>query len=415
MWYNIIVKAIRHTGKEMCDLAKKKTRKTRQQLNQEARRKRKRKRTFKKVMDRMAAIIVFGGFCAAVGYPIVTGMVSINPLTGKENISAVNSADDNNESASEPTEASTDSSYNTVSIKNTEIYRGPLILVNSEHAFESAKDAKIKALFDEKTDSYSVSGMDISLQEEAIEPLNNMLDAFARDTGHSDILIVAGFRTLEQQQALYDADLEKTGLTTSTLVAIPGHSEHETGYALDFSLFFSDGTSGEYDGTGDYDWIDKNCADYGYILRYPADKTEITGIQHESWHYRYVGKPHAYYIMQSGMCYEEYIEKLKNYTPEEPLEIVDGDGKAYVVYYVPAEMDKTVTYVPLISDKPYTISGNNFDGFIITIDLQETRELVSYTKPVEEVTGITTDEYGNVVTTVSGESASTTTTVYAVG
>ena len=257
--------------------------------------------------------------------------------------------------------------------------------------------------------------MDISIQEEAIEPLNNMLDAFARETGHSDILIVAGFRTLEQQQALYDADLEKTGLTTSTLVAIPGHSEHETGYALDFSLFFSDGTSGEYDGTGDYDWIDKNCANYGYILRYPADKTEITGIQHESWHYRYVGKPHAYYIMQSGLCYEEYIEELKNYSAQNPLEIVDGDGKAYAVYYVPAEMDKTVTYVPLISDKPYTISGNNADGFIITIDLQETRELVSYTKPVEEVTGITTDEYGNVVTTVSGESTSTTTTVYAVG
>ena len=240
--------------------------------------------------------------------------------------------------------------------------------------------------------------MEIGLQEDAVDPLNDLLDAFCEETGHSDILIVAGFRTLEQQQALYDEDLERTGLDTSTLVALPGHSEHESGYAMDFSLFYDDGTSGDYDGTGDYEWIDEHCADYGYILRYPADKTEITGIQHESWHYRYVGRPHAYYIMQSGICFEEYIEELKEHDVDDPLEIVDSDGKAYQVYYVPAEMDKTMTYVPLVSDKPYTISGNNADGFIITIDLEEKRELVSYTKPASDITGITTDEYGDVVT-----------------
>ena len=93
-------------------------------------------------------------------------------------------------------------------------------------------------------------------------------------------------------------------------------------------------------------------------------------------------------------------------------------SSAYAVYYVPAETDKTVTYAPLLADHPYTISGNNADGFIITADLQEKRELVSYTKPVEEVTGITTDEYGNVVTSKTSDavsSSTTTTTVYAVG
>ncbi|MDD6270041.1 MAG: M15 family metallopeptidase [Oscillospiraceae bacterium] len=363
------------------------------------RRKAERKRKFKRAMDIFAAVLLFGGFCAAVGYPVATGMISIDSMTGKEAIGEVKTTDESSETETEPVTEAATKSYETITVKNEKIYKGDLILVNADYPFKDSNDADIVTLYNEKTDSYSVSGMEIGLQKNAVEPLNDMLDAFYEETGHSDILIIAGFRTLEQQQALYDEDLERTGLDTSTLVALPGHSEHESGYAMDFSLFFDDGTAGDYDGTGDYEWIDEHCADYGFILRYPADKTEITGIQHESWHYRYIGRPHAYYIMQSGICYEEYIEELKEHDVENPLEIVDSDGKAYQVYYVPAEMDRTVTYVPLVSDKPYTISGNNADGFIVTIDLEETRELVSYTKPASEITGITTDEYGNVVAT----------------
>lgn len=363
------------------------------------RRKAERKRKFKRAMDVFAAVLLFGGFCAAVGYPVATGMISIDSMTGKEAIGEVKTTDESSETETEPVTEDATKSYETITVKNEKIYKGELILVNADYPFKDSNDADIVTLYNEKTDSYSVSGMEIGLQKDAVEPLNDMLDAFYEETGHSDVLIIAGFRTLEQQQALYDEDLERTGLDTSTLVALPGHSEHESGYAMDFSLFYDDGTSGDFDGTGDYEWIDDHCADYGFILRYPADKTEITGIQHESWHYRYIGKPHAYYIMQSGICYEEYIEELKEHDVENPLEIVDSDGKAYQVYYVPAEMDRTVTYVPLVSDKPYTISGNNADGFIITIDLEETRELVSYTKPASEITGITTDEYGNVVAT----------------
>lgn len=367
-------------------------------MQEKKKRKAARKRKFRRTMDVIAAVLVFGGFCAAVGYPFITGMISIDSMTGKDAIGEVKETDESGETVTEAeTEAET-KSYRTITVNNDDLYKGELILVNADYPFKNSKDADIVTLYNEKTESYSVSGMEIGLQEDAVEPLNDLLDAFCEETGHSDILIVAGFRTLEQQQALYDEDLERTGLDTSTLVALPGHSEHESGYAMDFSLFYDDGTSGDYDGTGDYEWIDEHCADYGYILRYPADKTEITGIQHESWHYRYVGRPHAYYIMQSGICFEEYIEELKEHDVDDPLEIVDSDGKAYQVYYVPAEMDKTMTYVPLVSDKPYTISGNNADGFIITIDLEEKRELVSYTKPASDITGITTDEYGDVVT-----------------
>lgn len=393
--------------------------KTRQQINAAERRKRKRKRAFRKFLDRTAALLLFALFATAVAYPLVTGMKIVEPFTG-ETILATNNSNSNNkdpEATDTPTEVPTESLYETIALDNDDIHKGELILVNHDYAFVGADDTEITSLFDVKTDSYSVSGMDISLQSAAIEPLNSLLDDFCAESGHNDILIIDGFRTLEKQQELYEADLELTGLDTSTLVALPGHSEHESGYALDFTLFFSDGSSGEYDGTGDYEWIDDHCAEYGYILRYPADKTEITKIQYESWHYRYIGKPHAYYIMQRGICFEEYISELKDYTIEKPLEIVDHDGSAYAVYYVPAETDKTVTYAPILPDKPYTVSGNNADGFIITVNLEEKREIVSYTKPVEEVTGITTDVYGNVVTSkiTDNTATTTTTTVYAVG
>ena len=150
-------------------------------------------------------------------------------------------------------------------------------------------------------------------------------------------------------------------------MALPGHSEHESGYSLDVSLY-EDGVQSDYDGTGDYSWIDENCDHYGYILRYAADKAEITGIQAEPWHYRYVGEPHATYMKENNLCLEEYLTQLKDYTPDNRLQIVNWDGEIYEVYYVAADMAADSTYVLVPPDQDYTISGNNSDGFIITVD-----------------------------------------------
>ena len=256
--------------------------------------------------------------------------------------------------------------YKSVSMDNQEIHNGDLILVNNSTAYESTDENELEAVYEKKTDSYSVSGSELMLRGDVIENLNNMLDDFQTETGHSDIIIISGYRTTEQQQELYDADLEDTGEDTSTLVAKPGYSEHETGYAMDFSLF-EDGISADYDGTGEYDWINQNCAHYGFILRYPENKTDLTEIQYESWHYRYVGQPHAYYMQQNDLCLEEYTETLKDYSVDNPLEITNWDGKVYQVYYVPAEAGDS-TYVMVPPDQEYTVSGNNVDGFIITVD-----------------------------------------------
>lgn len=104
---------------------------------------------------------------------------------------------------------------------NQEIHNGDLILVNNSTAYESTDENELEAVYEKKTDSYSVSGSELMLRGDVIENLNNMLDDFQTETGHDDIIIISGYRTTEQQQELYDADLEDTGEDTSTLVAKP--------------------------------------------------------------------------------------------------------------------------------------------------------------------------------------------------
>jgi D-alanyl-D-alanine carboxypeptidase len=191
-----------------------------------------------------------------------------------------------------------------------------------------------------------------------------MMDSFRREKGIDNILLCSGYRSTEQQQGLYDEDLAETGLDYSLRVALPGYSEHETGYALDLDI-----VEGEYDGTGDYAYIDRICKSFGYILRYTADKTNITKIEYEPWHYRYVGVPHASYITDNRLVLEEYIailEELYNFSNGDLLETTAPDGVVYGIYYY--DMENLGFNVPVPSDKEYSISGTNTGGVVITFD-----------------------------------------------
>ena len=147
----------------------------------------------------------------------------------------------------------------------------------------------------------------------------NLFDAFYAETYDNNIIVQSGYRSQERQQELYDEDLQSTGLDYSEKVAKPGFSEHQTGLGIDLTLY-----QAEYDGTGDYSWINEHCAEYGFILRYPENKTSVTKFQFEPWHYRYVGVPHARYITDSGLCLEEYIDLLYGFPCDgEHLQITD--------------------------------------------------------------------------------------------
>ncbi len=126
--------------------------------------------------------------------------------------------------------------------------------------------------------------------------------------------VAAGYRTQEKQQELLDEKIvayENEGNSKSEArklaeqwVAIPGTSEHQLGIAVDIN---ADAAS-----SGDevYNWLAENGYKYGFIKRYPSDKTDITGIINEPWHYRYVGKEAAKEIYLRGICLEEYIESI---------------------------------------------------------------------------------------------------------
>ena len=94
---------------------------------------------------------------------------------------------------------------------------------------------------------------------------------------------------------------------------------------------------------------------------------DITGYYYEPWHYRYVGIPHAIYMKQNNLCLEEYLDKIKNNKKENPLTVSAEDGTTWSMWYEKAYEDGNVTQIAIPKDCDYEISGNNVDGFIITV------------------------------------------------
>lgn len=173
-----------------------------------------------------------------------------------------------------------------------------LLLVNEWNAMPD--DFSIETAVAE--DGYEV---DVRVKDALEEMMND-----CREAGY-DPRIISSFRTREYQQYLYDRTANKAD------TAIPGHSEHECGLAADIvdadSLGWGDPLIDEQEDMPAQKWLMEHCQDYGFILRYPKDMQDKTGIIYEPWHYRYVGKEHAAIIMENGICLEEYLEDMASY------------------------------------------------------------------------------------------------------
>lgn len=113
-------------------------------------------------------------------------------------------------------------------------------------------------------------------------------------------------RCLNQGYSLEEAKIE-----AAKWVAVPGTSEHELGLALDIVATSYQELNRKQEETAEQQWLMANSWRFGFILRYPNEKSEITGIYYEPWHYRYVGKEAAREIYESGMCLEEYLESKR--------------------------------------------------------------------------------------------------------
>ena len=258
--------------------------------------------------------------------------------------------------------------YESKSVSTKSKFRGDLILVNEDHQYFTTGDedlVSILTLNDENGRSYfGAVDYDYTLQRVAYEPLAQMIGEFYRLYNIDNIVIYGSYRTTEFQRQLYENDLAQNGSDSSTKVAKPGFSEHESGYAVDFTTV----PDYDYDGTGDYAWFNKNCCKYGFIVRYPENKENITKIQYEPWHFRYVGIPHACYMDKNGLCMEEYMELLEQHPYSgEHLEFADDEGRNYEVYFVKSDDGAENTTIPVPTGAEYDISGNNYNGFIVTV------------------------------------------------
>lgn len=174
-----------------------------------------------------------------------------------------------------------------------------LILVNREHHIPRDYEAELMSLSNgEKVDARIYPDLQAMFDEARAQGL--------------ELFVAAGYRTKEEQQRLLDEkirDYEAEGYPKAEAqklagqwVALPGTSEHQLGLAVDINADTEKSPSDEV-----YGWLAENGYRYGFIRRYPSDKTELTGVIDEPWHYRYVGKEAAGEIHQQGICLEEYI------------------------------------------------------------------------------------------------------------
>lgn len=184
-----------------------------------------------------------------------------------------------------------------------------LLLVNGRHEY-TKQPSSLVSVYDYKSKSYLVKDKNVLLKKQAVLALNEMMDDFQKETGLSDINVISGYRSVEAQKELYRKSLLSHGKAyTDKYVQKPGFSEHHSGYAVDFSIYDKDtGSSEDFTCQREYRWIGENAWRYGFILRYPQDKSDITGIDYEPWHFRYVGKKAAKYITAHSLCLEEYPE-----------------------------------------------------------------------------------------------------------
>ncbi|MBQ6798569.1 MAG: M15 family metallopeptidase [Oscillospiraceae bacterium] len=169
-----------------------------------------------------------------------------------------------------------------------------LILANPDHNIEEYTPETV-----------NVEGQPVD--HRIVDPLNAFIAA-ARAEGLY-VYLSSAYRDYATQSYLYNRKIQQYGdpEVAARIVAPPGTSEHQTGLALDITDRYYEMKDSSLENTALYQWMSAHCHEYGFIVRYPKDKEDVTGIIYEPWHFRYVGVEVATYIMENGLCLEEFL------------------------------------------------------------------------------------------------------------
>lgn len=147
-----------------------------------------------------------------------------------------------------------------------------------------------------------------SLREETLNAYKKMKNAALKD--NIKLWIASGYRSYDTQDELYNYYVKIDGKDKAdTYSARPGYSEHQTGFAMDLNIVDS-----SFEGTPEAIWLENNSYKYGFIIRYPKDKEDITGYKYEPWHVRYLGENLAKEVYDSGLTLEEYLNIDSKYS-----------------------------------------------------------------------------------------------------
>lgn len=236
-----------------------------------------------------------------------------------------------------------------IKLKQEDIYKGSLILVNQDYPLKSPIDERNLHKIDQNHNEFFAESILVSHYQKLLKFIQ----------ADDKIICTDAYRSRETQESLYEYSLNEYGIAfTESYVAKVDCSEHQSGLAIDLALnsdnidlirphFPSEGISLQFK---------KHCHTFGFIQRYSDHKKNITKISDEEWHYRYVGYPHSTIMKLNDYCLEEYHDFIKAFTSDNPFKFLD-----YEIYFIRYEKD-----LWLVHHESTHISGNNIDGFIVT-------------------------------------------------
>ena len=251
--------------------------------------------------------------------------------------------------------------------------KGELVLINYEHPVPALYEhSPMVTLYSIRQKGlFVMKDSEISMKKVATDTINDMFNA-ATQAGMRKYNIYSAYRTPEYQQKLLDdavaklvnkGNTEEEALQTALLtIASPGNSEHHSGLSMDVGIIDENGVqlNGEaITGTPESTWLQNNSYKYGFIIRYPLEKSDITKISYEPWHLRYVGYHHAIAIFGMDQCFEEYID----YIASKGCISVAMDGKEYCrIFYYPKDTKSIKVPVGF----RHEIIGTG-DGYAVTV------------------------------------------------
>lgn len=183
-----------------------------------------------------------------------------------------------------------------------------LMLLNKSHSLPSS----FRPVLQTVGSSTSYKSLRAIQLNPAVAAMVKLMSAQLKKENLGINYLVSGYRTIAYQKNLFNRYLKQNHNNlafVNSFSALPGQSEHHTGYAVDFST--RSGSLQLFGKSAQYQWIKNNCYKYGFIERYPAGKTALTRYIWESWHYRYVGTPYAAFLSQNNLSLEEFYAALE--------------------------------------------------------------------------------------------------------